>query len=507
MPSLQTQIQLVESDVSRRLDGSVLKALAVFRGAIEDCYQIPVALQCYPWFERLLHRDEYPQFGTQHDKPRFEDVVSLIPSQSLTFNMIRTLIGAMCVKALEYSIVPPDLFGTWYKTKDCHALSQISLFFGSAESSCVSPSNSNIPDKIILFPFQTSQNNIDCADELSWELAVVSIMEGKILDCLICRPKASAASGSSFLKDAVAKLLAIFKFNKETKTDWKERFCEIKPTSKQAAPANCNTGIWIAEFCLDLLRQTPKDGWRSLLGIVDSGSSNKKGQKFEAKKLDYDTLRLNYISAICSLVEQSYPSTLSRSIQPQPIFHDFESNSRDHDHELFEKVNTYGFYIHKTPAFNSDSDRQPDEYYDSDLQDDSGNEIYDSYSPENDDLDRCFGDDFENEEKFEGFEADLFESSLNEFDDITNESGASNIGATSCEPAEFRQASVSHTTTNNAAIAVQVENINTMDIEVPQASSTREYDEYRICQSLVDRVWSFLGPSLPEPTCKHGCLP
>ena len=30
MPSLQTQIQLVESDVSRRLDGSVLKALAVF---------------------------------------------------------------------------------------------------------------------------------------------------------------------------------------------------------------------------------------------------------------------------------------------------------------------------------------------------------------------------------------------------------------------------------------------------------------------------------------------
>jgi hypothetical protein len=372
------------------------------------------------------------------------------------------------------------------------------FFFGSTESGCVSPCNSNILDKIILFPFLTSQNNIDCADELSWELAVVTIMEGKILDCLICRPK--AAYGSSFLKDAVANLLAILKFNKEKKTDWKKRFCEIKPTSKQAAPANCNTGIWITEFCLDLLRQTPKDGWRSLIGIVGSGSSNKKGQKFEAKKLDYDTLRLNYISTICSLVEQSYPSTLSRSIQPQPNYHDFESNSRDHDHELFEKVNTYSFYNYKTSAFDSDSDCQPDEYYDSDLEDDFGNEIYDSDSPENGDLDRYFGDDFENEEKFE---ADLFESSLNEFEDITNESGASNIGATSCEPAEFRQASVSHATTNNAAITVQVEKINTMDIEVPQESSTREYDEYRI---RVDRVWSSLGPSLPEPTGKHGCL-
>jgi hypothetical protein len=186
--------------------------------------------------------------------------------------MIRTLIGTMCVKALEYSIVPLDLFGTWYKTKDCHALSQISLFWGgSAESGCVSPSNSNIPDKIILFPFQTSQNNIDCADELSWELAVVSIMEGKILDCLICRPKASAASGSSFLKDAVAKLLALLKFNKETKTDWEKRFCEIKPTSKQAAPANCNTGIWITEFVLIcyVRRQRMAGGAFSGLLIVD----------------------------------------------------------------------------------------------------------------------------------------------------------------------------------------------------------------------------------------------
>jgi hypothetical protein len=61
----------------------VLKALAVFRGAIEVRHQIPVALQCYPWFERLLHRDEYPQFGTQHDKPRFEDVVSLFLANPL----------------------------------------------------------------------------------------------------------------------------------------------------------------------------------------------------------------------------------------------------------------------------------------------------------------------------------------------------------------------------------------------------------------------------------------
>jgi hypothetical protein len=196
------------------------------------------------------------------------------------------------------------------------------------------------------------------------------MVERKILDCLICRPKASAGDSSSFLKDAVAKLLAILKFNKETKTDWKKRFCEIKPTSKQAAPANCNTGIWITEFCLDLLRQTPNDGWRSVLGIVSNGSSNTKGQKFEAKKLDYETLRLNYVSTICSLVEQSYPSTFSRSIQPQPNFHDFESNSRYHDHELSEEVNASGFYNHITSAVNSDSDCQPGENCDSDLEDD-----------------------------------------------------------------------------------------------------------------------------------------
>jgi hypothetical protein len=300
----------------------VLKALAVFRGAIE--VRNHVALQCYPWFER------------------------------------------------------------WYKTKDCYTLSQISLFFGSTESGCVSPSNPSIPDKIIFLPFQTNQNNTNCTDELCRELAVVSIVGRKILDCLICRPKASAGESLFFLEDAVAKLLAFLKFNKETKTDWNKKFCEIMPTSEQAAPANYDTGIWITEFCLNLLCQTPNNGWRSLLGIVSNGSSNKKCQKFEAKKFDYDTLRLNYLSTICSLVEQSYPSTFSRSIQPQPNFHEFESNSRYHDHEPFEEINnTSGFYNHITSAVNSNADCQPGETYDSDLEDDFGNEIYNSDGPEN----------------------------------------------------------------------------------------------------------------------------
>jgi hypothetical protein len=101
----------------------------------------------------------------------------------------------------------------------------------------------------------------------------------------------------------------------------------------------------------------------------------------------------------------------------------------------------------------------------------------------------------------------LFESSLHEFEDITNESRSSNISATPCEPAEFRQASVSYATTNNAAIVAQVKDIKTMDIDVPEASSTQQYDAYRICQSLVDRVSSSLGPSLPQPTGKMGYLP
>ena len=46
-----------------------------------------------------------------------------------------------------------------------------------------------------------------------------------------------------------------------------------------------------------------------------------------------------------------------------------------------------------------------------------------------------------------------------------------------------------------------------MYIDVHWASSTQEYDAYRLCQNVVDRVLSSLNSSHPEPTGERAYLP